>query len=108
MVHESKPGAHIGDVCRCWEVTYRIKVFLAGPDVGGGDFEACEFSSVSPKYKFVGTEDDAVVATDVKPLNCLEEALGEIVGPEKRAINAFGLVRDMRDNLIKSSGVAIT
>ena len=35
-------------------------------------------------------------------------ALGEIVGPEKCVSNAFGLVRDMRDNLIKSSKVAIT
>ena len=48
------------------------------------------------------------VATDVEPLNCLEEALSEIVGPEKRVVNAFVLVRDVRDNLIKSSGVAIT
>ena len=48
------------------------------------------------------------MATDVEPLNCLEEALGEIVGPEKCVISAFGLVRDMRDNLIKSSGVPIT
>ena len=48
------------------------------------------------------------MATDVKPLDCLEEALGEIVGLEKGVINAFGLVRNMRNNLIKSSGVAIT
>ena len=48
------------------------------------------------------------MATDVKELNCLEEVLGEIVIPEKRAINAFGPVRDMKDNLIKSPGVAIT
>ena len=48
------------------------------------------------------------MAIDVEPLNCLEEALSEIVGPEKRVISAFGLVRDMRDNLIKSSGVPIT
>ena len=108
MVYESKPGAHIGDVGRCWEVTYYIKVFLARPDVGGGDFEACEFNSISPKYKFVRIEDDAIVATDVEPLNCFEEALGEIVSPEKRVVDAFGLVRDMRDKLIKSSGVAVT
>ena len=100
MVYETKPGAHFSDVCRCWEVTYCIKVFLALLDVGGGDFEACKFNSASPKYKFVGVENDAIVATDVKPLNCLEEALGEIVCPEKRVVSAFGLVRDMRDNLI--------
>ena len=47
-------------------------------------------------------------ATDVKPLDCLEEALGEIVGLEKGVINAFSLVRNMRNNLIESSGVAIT
>ena len=105
---ESKPGVHIGDVCRCLEVMYCIKVFLAVQDVGGADFKARKFNSVSPKYKFVGIEDDAIVATDVKPLNCLEEALCEIVGPEKGVVNAFGLVRDMRENLIKSSGVAIT
>ena len=81
---------------------------LAWPDVGGGDFKARKFTSVSAKYQFVRVEDDAIVATDVEPLNCLEEALGEIVDPEKRVINAFGLVRDMRDNLIKSSGVPIT
>ena len=81
----------------------QLKVFLAWPDVGGGDFEARKFNSVSPKYKFAGIEDDAIVATDVKPLNCLEEALGEIVGPEKCVVNAFGLVRDVRDDLIKSS-----
>ena len=56
----------------------------------------------------MGVEDDAMVATDVKPLNCLEEALCEIVGLEKGVVNAFGLVRDMRENIIKSSGVAIT
>ena len=87
---------------------YCIKVFLAWPDVDGGDFKARKFISVNPKYKFVRVEDDAIVATDVEPLNCLEKALGETVGPEKRVINAFGLVRDMRDNLIKSSKVAIT
>ena len=76
--------------------------------MGGGDFVASKFNSVHPKYKFVRVEDDAIVATDVEPLNCLEEALGEIVGPEKCVINAFGLVRDVGDNLIKSSGVAIT
>ena len=108
MVYESKPGVHIGDVCRCWEVMYCIKVFLAWPDVDGGDFKARKFISVNPKYKFVRVEDDAIVATDVEPLNCLEKALGETVGPEKRVINAFGLVRDMRDNLIKSSGAPIT
>ena len=43
-------------------------------------------------------EDDAIVATDVEPLNCLEEALGEIVSPEKHVVNAFGLVRDMRQS----------
>ena len=79
---------------------YCIKVFLAWPDVDGGDFKARKFISVNPKYKFVRVEDDAIVATDVEPLNCLEKALGETVGPEKRVINAFGLVRDMRDNLI--------
>ena len=89
-------------------VTHCIKVFLARLDIGEGDFEACEFNSVSPKYKFVRVEDDAIVATDVKPLDCLEEALGEIVGPEKRVVNAFGFARDMTDNLIKSFGVAIT
>ena len=99
---------HIGDVCRCWEVMYCIKVFLPAQDVGGGDFKARKFNSVGPKYKFVGIEDDAIVATDVKPLNCLEEALCEIVGLEKGVVKAFGLVRDMRENIIKSSGVAIT
>ena len=79
---------------------YRIKVFLARLDVGGGDFKAGKFNCVSPIYKFVWVEDDANVATDVQPLNCLEEALGEIVGPEKHVVNAFALVRDMRDNLI--------
>ena len=69
---------------------------------------AREFNSFSLKYKFVGVEDDAIVATDVKPLNCLEEALGEFIGPGKPVVNAFGLVKDMRDNLIKSSGVGIT
>jgi len=44
-----------------------------------------------------------MVATDVKPLNCLEEALSEIIAPEERVIDAFGLVRDVRYNLIKSS-----
>ena len=53
---------------------------LAWPDVGGGDFKARKFTSVSAKYQFVRVEDDAIVATDVEPLNCLEEALGEIVG----------------------------
>ena len=93
------------------EVAYNIKrVFLAWSYIGGGDFEASKFNSVWPKYKIVRVEDDAIVAADVKPLNCLGElkALGEIVGPEKCVINAFGLVRDVGDNLIKSSGVAIT
>ena len=54
------------------EVTYCVKVFLAWPDVGGVDFEAGKFNSVSPKYKFVRAEDDAIVATDVEPLNYLE------------------------------------
>ena len=57
-------------------------------------------STVSAIYSFVWVEDDANVATDVEPLNCFEEALEEIVGPEKPVVNAFGLVRDMRDNLI--------
>ena len=43
------------------------------------------------------------MATDVKPLNCLEEALGEIVTPEEGVIDEFGLVRDASYNLIKSS-----
>ena len=60
------------------------------------------------EYKFVRVEDDAIVATDVESLKCLEEPLSEIVSPEKLVIKAFGLVRDMRDHLIKSSGVAIT
>ena len=53
------------------EVTYCVKVFLAWPDVGGVDFEAGKFNSVSPKYKFGadGVENDAIVATDVKPLD---------------------------------------
>ena len=100
--------AHISDVCGCGEVAYCVKwVFLARSYIGGGDFEASKFSSLRPKYKFVRVEDDAIVVADVEPLNCLGEALGEIVGPEKCVINAFGLVRDVRDNLIKSSGVAI-
>ena len=86
----------------------QLKVFLAWRDVGGGDFEAGKFNSVSPKYKFVRVEDDAIVATDVDPLKCLEEALGEIVSSVKHVVNTSGLVRDMRNNLIKSSGVAIT
>ena len=74
----SRPGVHISDVstCRCWEV----KVLIAWLHIGGGDFKAGKFNSLSPKYKFVRVEDDAIVATDVEPLNCLEEALGEIVG----------------------------
>ena len=72
-------------------VLCQLKVFLAWPDVGGGDFEAGKFNSVSPKCKFVRVEDDAIVATDVDPLKCLEEALGEIVSPEMPAINAFCL-----------------
>ena len=43
------------------------------------------------------------MATDVEPLNCLEKALGEIVGPEEHVIYAISLVRDVRYNLIKSS-----
>ena len=74
----------------------------------GGDFEAGKLNSVCGKYKFVWVQDDAIVATDVKPLNCLEEALGEIVCPEERVINAFCLVRTMGDNLIEPSGVTIT
>ena len=53
-------------------------------------------------------EDDAIMATDVELLNYLEEFLSEIVSLEKRVINAFGLVWYMRENFIKSSGVAIT
>ena len=84
------------------------KVLLACPDIDGGDFKVGKFHCVSPKYKFVRVEDDAIVVTDVKTLNCLEEALSEIVSPEKHVINAFGLVWNMRDSLIKSSGIAIT
>ena len=85
----------IGDVCGCWEVMYCIKVLHAWPDIGGGYFKAGKFNRVSPKYKFVRVEDDVIVTTDVEPLNCLEEALSEIVGPEKRVINAIsaGLCR---------------
>ena len=77
-------GSHIQCIC--------VKVFLAGPDVGGGDFKAAKFNSVSPKYKFVRVEDDAIVATNVEPINRLEEALGEIVSPKKCAINALVLL----------------
>ena len=89
MAYESKPGAHIGNVCGCGEVAYCAKVFLAWSYIGGGDFEASKFNSVRLKYKFVRVEDDAIVAGDVEPLNCLEEALGEIAGPEKCVINAL-------------------
>lgn len=78
---------------------YCVKVFLAWPDVDGGDYEAGKFNNVSLKYKFVKVEYDAIVATGVEPLNCLKEALSGIVGPGKYVINSFGLVRDMRDNL---------
>ena len=73
------------------EVTYCIKVLLAWQDIGGNDFKVSKFNRVSPKNKFVGVEDDAMVATDIKPLNCLEEALGEIVSPEMPFINVFCL-----------------
>ena len=46
LVYESKPGTQIGDVCRCWEVTYYVKVFLAWPYIGGGYVEASKFNSV--------------------------------------------------------------
>ena len=94
----SRPGVHIGDVSRVWEVTV-----IAWLDIGWGDFKAGKFNSFSPKYKFVRVQDDAIVGTDVEPLNCLKEALGEIVGSEKRVTNTFGLVVNMGDNLTKSS-----
>ena len=37
-----------------------------------------------------------------------KKLLVRLSAQRKRVVNAFGLVRDMRDNLIKSSGVAVT
>lgn len=55
--HSSVMFSGIGKSC--------IKVLIAWQDIGGSDFEASKFNSVSTKYKFVMIDDDVIVATNV-------------------------------------------
>ena len=82
MIDEPKPGAHICNVSRCREVTDCVKVLLAWAHIGRGDFESRKLNSVCPKHEFVWVENDAIVSTEVEPLDCLKEALIEVVCPE--------------------------
>ena len=75
MVDEAKPGA---DVCRVsWggEIADGIQVLLAGTYAVGRYLEASELDGVSSKDELVGVEGNTMVATEVKPGDCLKEAL---------------------------------
>lgn len=84
-----------------------VKVLLAWPHIVRGDLESRKLDSVMTKHKLVRVEGDAMASADVEPVNCLEEALGEVVCPEQRVVDALGLVRDVRDDLVKPPRVPV-
>lgn len=107
MVDESKPGAYVSDVGWCRKVTDCIKILCAWPHTVKGDLESRKLDSVSSKHKLVRVEYDAIVAAEVKPVDCLEKALCEVICPEEGVIDALSLVGDVGDDLVKSSRVSI-
>ena len=46
------------------------------------DFKARELDSVCTKDELVRVKGDAVVSANIQPINCLPEALTEVVCPE--------------------------
>ena len=63
---------------------------------------------VLAKSNLSGVQYDAILATDVKPCSSLEECLLNRVRPHQGVVNAFGFLRDVRDDLVKSATVAVT
>ena len=48
-----------------------------------------------------------MASTEVKPVDCLGEALSEVICPEEGVIDALGFVWDVGDQLVELTGVAI-
>ena len=59
-------------------------------------------STVCSEDELVGIEGDTVVSTEVEPVDCLKEALCEVVCPEQGIIDALGLFWYVRDKFVES------
>ena len=56
-----------------------VEVLLTWAHTVWGDFKSCKLNSVSSEHELVWMEDDAVVSAKVQPVNCLGEAVTEII-----------------------------
>ena len=108
MVDQAKPAAHVGDIARSGEVLDCFKVVGAGAYRGWGNFKASKLDGHLSKDKLCGVQGDAIAVTDVEPLGCLKEYLLDGVRLLQGVIHAFGLLWDVRHDLIEGVAVAIT
>ena len=63
-------------------------MFLTGADSVRGNFEPSEFHRVTAEDEFLWVEGNSMAATNVKPLDCLMEALLQGMCPEQGIVNA--------------------
>ena len=70
-------------------------------------FETCKLRAVFVELEFVWIEINPVLSTDVEPVDSLVKATCQVVCPEKCVFSHFGFMRDVRDNLVKASGVSV-
>ena len=68
------------------------KFRITWADTGRGDLKTGKFDRVLAKHKLVWVEGDAVMSTDVKPINRLVEAISQGAGPEEGVMDDFCLV----------------
>ena len=75
MVDQAEPGADVCRVSWCGEIADSVQVPLAGANVGRRDLEAGELDCVCTEDELVRIKGDTVASTEVKPGDCLKEAL---------------------------------
>jgi hypothetical protein len=74
----------------------------------GRDLKSSELNCISSKLEFLWVENDAVLATDIKPMGCLVEAFLNGIRPQQCIVNALCLVGYIGDDLIVAPGITIS
>lgn len=108
LINLSKPRAYIGDVLKGWKIRDCIEVLWAETDTAWRNFKASKVNSVLGEQKNFWVEGYTISSANIQPLCNLKKAVLEGIGPKQNIINAFGLVLNVSNNLIVSSGVAVT
>ena len=105
MLYEAKPRSDIRNVRWCREQGDGVNVFVAWLDFIKSDLKSSKLHDVLSKNEFLWIQYDAIIAANMQPLTCLEEAIFNGVCPHARVVDALCLIWECRDDFVEPAGV---